>query len=163
MRCRDVLQTLKTLIKYADKPNILVLHFGGNDIGQIPTGDLRFSIISILEEIMTLFPSALLVWSQMLPRLKWRNEISHKALNRARSRVNNKIASFVLRSGGAYLRYPELNEQDIGLFHSDGVHLSSMGNNIFLYRLSQGLQRLIMNGACVSPDSGETGPWQCSN
>lgn len=161
LKVKDVIAFLRTLLKYENHPNILILHVGGNDIGQIPLKQLRDKMLTLVKDVSELLPNTTLVWSQILPRLVWRNEISHSSLEKSRIRLNSMIATMVLRMGGKYIRYPEIRYQDVGLF-SDDVHFSHIGNDIFLYRLQQALQNFMMTDTClVSPPSGEFGPWLC--
>ncbi|KAJ8317263.1 hypothetical protein KUTeg_005167 [Tegillarca granosa] len=121
----DLLPQVKYLLQFVDPPNFLVLHCGGNDIAER----------EVIKSIFRLFPNTKLFFSQILPRLKWRHENNHVAVEKIRKRINSKIATYVVSQGGLYIRYPELTEKYIGLFHDDQVHLSQLGNDIFLFRI----------------------------
>ena len=158
MRIHDIVKTVKKLLSYEDPPQFLVLHCGGNDLGIESCYKVRTALVGALRELHQTLPGTRLIWSQMLPRLGWRNERHHAALERTRLRVNNRVASEAIQLGGGYVRYPDLVE-DPGLFIDD-VHLSHIGNELFLYRLQQGLQAFISSRNCtVSPPVGESGPW----
>ncbi len=146
---RQLVGFIKLLLSVEESPDIIVVHCGGNDIGSIPALQLRILIIDTLDLIKQLIPGVLLVWSQILPRLEWRGEVCHKALNKVRERVNNKVATDVIAKGGRYIRYPEL-DQNISLF-VDKVHLSDMGNNFFLHSLQAGLQQFLSTENVASP------------
>ncbi|KAJ8317540.1 hypothetical protein KUTeg_005444 [Tegillarca granosa] len=140
MRWEQVFNKIKHLITFIDPPEFLLLHCGGNDIGSS-------------------LKSTRLIWSQILPRLEWRNEVNHRALNKVRVRVNRKIANFVLKNNGFYIKYPELIESNTGCFSKDNVHLSDLGNDLFLFRIQQALQTFLTTNHIVSPPYGESGPW----
>ena len=72
---------------------------------------------------------------------------------------NDFLANLVIRSGGAYIRYPELTERNPGMFSTDNVHLSMIGNDLFLYRIQQAIQVFVTTDSVVSPPTGESGPW----
>ncbi|CAC5378575.1 unnamed protein product [Mytilus coruscus] len=91
-------------------------------------------------------------------KLKYRNEIVHRSLNRATVRLNSLAATYIIKHGGAYIRYPEISEDIPDLF-LDGVHLSDIGNDLFLYRLQQGLFDIIKLSHTICPQNGEVGPW----
>ena len=63
-------------------------------------------------------------------------------------------------TGCRYIRYPEITDKNTDLF-CDNVHLSHIGNDLFLYRIQQALQNF-SSASCslVSPPFGEFGPWQ---
>ena len=160
LRMKSTSGFIKNLLNYEEPPAALVLHVGGNDIGQLPLKQLRKDMLTLLNELYMLLPNTIFIWSQILPRLQWRNEISHRALEKCRVRLNSFAATKVLQEGGRYIRYPEIVEEDTGLF-CDGVHLSHVGNDIFLYRIHQALQIFSKSSTSfVSPPLGEFGPWQ---
>ena len=159
LRIGDVARFLRTLLQYEDEPNALILHVGGNDIGQVPLRQLRYDIVCLFNDVKSLLPNTTIIWSQILPRLHWRNEFSHMALERARVRLNSLAATVALSSGGGYVRYPEIVEANHGLF-CDNVHLSHIGNDILLYRLHQAILAFFeMKCNFVAPPMGEFGPW----
>lgn len=133
---------LKRLKKYEDPPDYLLIHVGCNDIGNIKVGHLRNDIKNILQKLSKDMPSTKIIWSQMLPRIKWRYSLNNAAMEKARRRVNNSIASHVLKSGGFYIRYPDILGKEI-FFKEDGVHLSDVGNNIFINTLQGGIEEFL--------------------
>lgn len=149
MKWHQVLPTIKFLLTIEEPPHILVIHCGGNDIGANPR--LRADIKQVLGKIRSLLPETMIVWSQILPRLHWRGEISHKAVDNIRKRVNSSVATYLLQAGwGAYIKYPEIAESNPDLF-VDGVHLSDWGNTFFLHSLQQGLQCFLSSDIRVYP------------
>jgi len=138
LRTKQLSSFVHLLLSVEDPPDIMVIHCGGNDIGSTPALKLRADILRELDEVRSLVPGVLIVWSQILPRFEWRGEKSHSALNNVRERVNNKVATEVINNGGRYIKYPEIREEDH--FFVDKVHLSDMGNNLFLHRIQEALQ-----------------------
>lgn len=159
MKWSEVLCKIKHLLKFIDPPNFIILHCGGNDICDCKSLQLINNIISTLKTMFELLPNTKIIWSQILPRLKWRYEKNHVAVDKIRKRVNSKIATFLLKNGGYYIRYPEITELNTGLFQPDNVHLSKLGNDIFLYRIQQALQRFLLYNVNLSPPLFESGPW----
>ena len=156
---REVVPRLRLLLQYEAAPNYLVLHVGGNDIGQYPFKIVRQRLLTVLVEIQTLLPDTILVWSMILPRLLWRNELSNKALEKCRIRLNSMAVNLIKGFGGKYIRYPELLSKNSGLY-VDNVHLSHIGNDLLLYRLQQAIQTFMHDPSCImSPPYGEFGPW----
>ena len=89
---------------------------------------MRNEIKNIIRWILIELPNTTIIWSQILPRLKWRYSENQTAMHECRYRINNYIASFVTKLGGQVPRYmPKLY-----ISKSDGVHLTPVGNDIFL-------------------------------
>jgi hypothetical protein len=50
----------------------VIIHCGGNDIGLVPCGELLFHIKFTIAILSSMLPGTSLVWSSILPRMKWR-------------------------------------------------------------------------------------------
>ncbi|KAJ8302082.1 hypothetical protein KUTeg_021069 [Tegillarca granosa] len=75
MRWEQVFNKIKHLITFIDPPEFLLLHCGGNDIGSsLKSVELIHLILNTIVKIFKLLPKTRLIWSQILPRLEWRNE-----------------------------------------------------------------------------------------
>lgn len=112
-------------------PNYLLVHAGGNDIGRVPTQWLRRYICSVLNYLINFFPGTSIVWSCILPRLKWRYSDDTAAMERSRTRINRAVIQFVVSHGGYAIKHPDFQDKHPALF-SDDCHLSFIGNDIFL-------------------------------
>ena len=97
--------------------------------------ELRCQIKDSLGQLMGLLPSTKLIWSQILPRISWRYSQNSRALNRAAARINNYAACICIQVGGCYIKYPALAWNEPMMFCEDGVHLSDIGNELFLFRI----------------------------
>ncbi|XP_063423642.1 uncharacterized protein LOC134707625 isoform X4 [Mytilus trossulus] len=149
MLVRHVKGQLRTMKKYEDPPHFLVLHVAGNDLGSSKVGFLRNEIKNIIRWIMKEFPKSKLIWSQILTRLKWRHSDDHKAMDLCRYRINNSIAAFIVSCGGYYIKHPDIHADQI-FFESDGVHLSSLGNELWLNILQGAMEHFIQFKNCAS-------------
>lgn len=47
---------------------------------------------------------------------------------------------------GAVIWHPSIQFNQPALYHSDGVHLSQLGNDLFLGSLQQGIKNMVMCG-----------------
>ena len=108
MKLRNLKPKLRTMSSFEEAPYIIVLHCGGNDLGQHSIGDLRELAKSQLQYVATLFPTTKTIWSQILHRSNWRYSENLKAMDRVRIRLNNAAATEAVRLGGGYVEYPEL-------------------------------------------------------
>ena len=80
-------------------PLYLVIHAGGNDIGRIPTGSLRKYICAVLTYLKVFLPGTVIVWSCILPRLKWRHSDNTVAMEDARARINRGLYGLWFQRG----------------------------------------------------------------
>ncbi|XP_071133054.1 uncharacterized protein [Mytilus edulis] len=152
MGIKDLESTIKRLMKYEKVPKYLVLHIAGNDLGKTKLGFLRNEIKTTLEKVQSYLPNSSIVWSQILPRTNWRHSISQDSMMACRIRINSAIASFVLKNGGHYIKYPDILPNSTFL-KEDGVHLTDLGNDIFLNNLQGALEMFICSGSYTYPDT----------
>jgi lysophospholipase L1-like esterase len=131
----ELIPRVKYLLRFNQPPDFLVIHCGGNSIGAVKLRELRCQIKDSLGQLMALLPSTKLIWSQILPRIFWRYSQNSRALNRAAARINHYAAWICIQAGGGYIRYPELAWNEPMMFREDGVHLSDIGNELFLFRI----------------------------
>ncbi|XP_062583284.1 uncharacterized protein LOC134245048 [Saccostrea cucullata] len=139
------------LTEYEESPDFLVIHCGANDLGSIDLYTLIEKIKSHLKIIKTRFPHSTLVWSQMLPRNKWRYSGDNKAMERSRLKANRVAASLVLELGGCYIKYPDLLKNISQFLLPDGVHLNDLGNKLFLNNIQGGLEFFLSKQGNVYP------------
>jgi len=131
----EVIPKLRLLKAVGDEPDIIMLHCGGNDIGRISVARLRFHVSRILKFIEHNF-NARVVWSEILPRKVWRYSANNNAMEAVRKRLNNFAATQTIRRNGFYVKHPDLKDLEDALYIVDGVHLTFLGNCIFLNQLS---------------------------
>ena len=65
-------------------------------------------------------------------------------MNRARKRINSSIGAFVLQLRGNYVQYPDI-ALDVQFLKRDGVHLTDLGNEIFLNTLQGALESFMLS------------------
>jgi len=109
----------------------------------------------VMQYLFELLPNTLIVWSQVLPRLKWSPSNDVYAMERSRLRLNSAVAKSVLeRVGveGAYIKYPGIDMSAVNMFDADGVHLSRVGNDVFLNTITGALETFITTGQRVYPN-----------
>lgn len=126
-------------------PRFLVIHTGGNDIGKDDNPLFRQQkfIKKVIVNLSSDSPSTCIVWSHILPRLYWRHAISNIAAETSRLRINSSVATFVLKLGGASIKYVDIKPNQSNLFLNDGVHLSPSGNHEFLSIMQSALRQFI--------------------
>ncbi|XP_062607108.1 uncharacterized protein LOC134268883, partial [Saccostrea cucullata] len=133
---------IQLLLRYELSPDVLIVHCGGNDIGNVPLLDLRVMMKETIQMIQSKPPNTIMGWSHILPRSSWRYSKNVKSQNLAVKRINSFMSKLFVVNNGFYISYPEISLDSNGLFIKDGVHLSDHGNDIFLYNLQSKLQQV---------------------
>ena len=130
-------------------PFMIIIHLGGNDIVTIKQGKMIKWIKRDLKYIASVFPQAILVWSDILPRKKWRGMINSppnlKQINNKRKRINRAGRQAVndIINGRSIVHKIDLVTP--GLFKADGCHLTLVGNAIFLNTLEEAVSAFLSN------------------
>lgn len=158
MRIEHIMDTITHLLTYNPPPGILVIHCGGNNVGQTQLHTINLTCKDLMNKLLIKLPRTLFVWSAILPRREWRGEVAHAHLEKCRLRINSCIGALLIKKGCAYIRYPEIMESNVG-FYKDSVHLSPLGYDIMLNTLQGGLYKFITSGSVIFPSSDEIGPW----
>lgn len=122
------------------------MHVGGNDSGKDDTQKLCGRLRRLFDWLSQLMPGTTLVWSQILSRFEWRHSLNIAAMAACRARINNSVGSYVVGCSGCYIRYPDF-KADKQFFLEYGVHLSRLGNGIFLNTLQGAIESIIRNSA----------------
>lgn len=139
---QQIKRTLMTawMARSAD-PDVVILHIGSNDLGQIACREFRDQLESLWDFVQCLSMRCEWVWSDILPRTNIRNmrPDGFGALEKVRKQINRFARRLCARHGGRFLKHPEFSASDwTGLFISDGIHLSDGGNVLFLQSLNIG-------------------------
>lgn len=146
----DLMPKIRNLSKVEDSPDFIVIHVGGNDLGTVKVGFLRNRIKNIIRKILDMHPNVRIVWSAILPRFEWRYAHNCDAIETARLRINSSIGAFVIKMGGHYIKYTDIEMNKL-LFKNDGVHLSETGTDIFLNTLQGSLELFVLYNIPVFP------------
>ena len=143
---------IRTMNRFEDPPNFLILHIAGNDIGVLNIGQLRAYVKEIISWMGKIMPNVTIIWSQILPRLHWQYSQNQVAMSRCRYSVNNAIASFILRGGGCYIRHPDIKANETFL-SQDGVHLTPLATELFLNNIQGAIELIVTYGgsSCTFP------------
>ncbi|XP_052693347.1 uncharacterized protein LOC128171593 isoform X1 [Crassostrea angulata] len=136
------------------QPTILIIHCGGNNIGDPQNtlkGIQKFMKLTLSQKA-DLLPNTLIVWSHILPRSNWRQSLSTIEGENSRRRINSAIATFVLKKlNGASIKYPDIKITQKRLFRLDGVHLSDLGNNIYINSLKNAIVQFVTSSSRTNP------------
>ena len=117
-----------------EKSLLLIIQLGSNDLGIVKGKELIESIRCDILRLRTLYPDLKLNWSVILQSRYWHNANNQVAIETSRKRVNLAIKNIFLNEiqKGGIIRHPNITVKEKSLFRYDGVHLSDVGNNIYL-------------------------------
>ena len=143
----QVMGLTRSLLQLEYAPSYFVLHAGGNDVGRISCLDLCNKLNGtdgIINQLQRLMPHTIIVWSCILPRLRWWYSENTKAMENVRKRINRELISFMKINCGKAIRYPDFHDKSPSLFHDD-THLSFIGNDIFVNTIQSAFDMFICN------------------
>jgi hypothetical protein len=87
---------------------------------------------------MEKLPDTIFIFSQMLPRLKWRvHDYPMSKIDKKRKHINNCIRRSVVFDGGKFISYPDIDVDTPGLYFGDGIHLSDVGYDFILLNMKE--------------------------
>ncbi|KAJ8307959.1 hypothetical protein KUTeg_014489 [Tegillarca granosa] len=101
--------------------------------------EMKLDILSLSK-----LPNTTVVWSCILPRLFWYGARSQVAIDNVRKRTNREISSYILKLGGRVITQSDLSDKETGCYRFDGIHLSDIGNDIYLNALQGALESFLI-------------------
>ena len=81
MVARQIKGQIRLMKKFEVAPQFIILHVAGNDLGCKKVGALRNEIKYIIRWILIELPNTTIIWSQILPRPKWRYSENQTAMH----------------------------------------------------------------------------------
>jgi lysophospholipase L1-like esterase len=155
LRFGQVKSEIYKLLSDQPKPSVILIHAGANDLGLIKGVQIINIIKETIDWVVEQLPGVVIIWSDMLCRLVWREAKSVQAMERARKKINRDVEKYVLLKGGRVCRHVDIDYTCPGLFRpQDGVHLSDIGSDIFLNDLQSSMELFIKSEEKVFPREG---------
>jgi hypothetical protein len=100
MRWNHLTSLIQGLLNVYGFPSAVLIHCGGNDIGhtETPCGLLTYQIkVTFVSSFIEILPGCPIIWSSILPRIKWRlSTITTKMEKKTRRRINRHVRSYFL-------------------------------------------------------------------
>ena len=143
MRWENLLPLIQGLFNCYGYPYAVLIHCGGNDIGnhKSPCGLLVYEMkVTFATLLFQILPGCSIIFSSILPRLSWRFSSSIIKMERTRKRINRFIRSHLLKRNCYIIKHPDFDDMLPALFAGDQVHLSYIGNDIFINTLQGALE-----------------------
>ncbi|XP_034063137.1 uncharacterized protein LOC117540514 [Gymnodraco acuticeps] len=142
LRWRNLLPFFYQSLRGRTVPDVLLIHGGGNDLGNIKGVELVTAMKQDLLSLSDNFSEMKIILSSINERCHWRKANPGK-LNKARMWVNREMGKCVSGLGGESVRHPCIKFDCPGIFLRDGVHFTNLGNDVFLSNLKQSLEATI--------------------
>lgn len=114
----ELLAELGTMAYSYPLPDILIIHLGGNDIGSQNTLNLIFQIKHYLRFIKALYPNSVVIFSEIIPRLKGLRSDVFRPFEKIWKRINRVVEKFISLGYGVSYRHLELEGGVPGLYRS---------------------------------------------
>ncbi|XP_077788332.1 uncharacterized protein LOC144328495 [Podarcis muralis] len=132
MLWKELLPLIQRRVLLEGPPTAIVIQLGENDLVSHSCFVLRAMILGDLRDVAAMVPPTKIIWSKLLQRRKWRGSPCVEATERSRKRINAAVSKLVADLGGFVISHPLIRFKATELFMTDGVHLSSVGNDVWL-------------------------------
>ena len=143
MRWEQLMHKIQYLSLYNPPPKVLIIHVGCNDIASVRCNVMRNAIRNDILELSNLFPSTNLILSAMLPRRNWsRSDMPLDKIERKRKLLNRFMRRLVSYLGGIFIAHEDIKADTPGFYFADGIHLSDIGNDLFLLSIKEALEKI---------------------
>ena len=142
MRWHQVLLSLQFMHSRVH-PDFIIIHCGGNDLGNLRGISLIRMMKHDLIKIMELYPDSTVLFSTIAERQQWMwtTEFGPK-FERARRNLNKVMSAFMRDYGMLSVRHFNICSAETSLFRHDGVHLTDRGNAFFLSNIRNAITSL---------------------
>ncbi|XP_036068963.1 uncharacterized protein LOC118599030 [Oryzias melastigma] len=143
MRWKNVLDTFnREVSRQRSSPDILVLHVGSNDLGNINVCDLTSEMVKDLIHLHNTFPRMKIAYSFITPRMTWA-KFNPMKINADRIRVNRTMKLNAEKFNGCVIEHPDLTPFEKALFKTDGVQFSSKGFEMFVSSIRGAIEKTL--------------------
>ena len=151
MKWPDFQSRIQYLMMLKARPFMIVVHLGGNSVVDIKLRTFQKKIINDFQYMFSTYPGINFVWSDILPRLKWRGAkpSDYPAMERKRGSINRTARKAVASYADGRQIIHDNFDHTVGLFWGDGVHLSDIGSDLFLANIQEALCSFIKTDKMV--------------
>jgi lysophospholipase L1-like esterase len=137
-RIRDIkVHTEQAWREWGQLPDLCIVHAGTNDLGQLPCKEVREELAGLWTFLGCLPGRTQFLFSDITPRPQGNHPAdwdprSVKKMDERRTDTNRFGRRLAYRSGGGFIRHPDIRLDSAELFRADGLHLSAAGGEQFM-------------------------------
>lgn len=140
LRWKGLLPFFSHSLRGRAAPDVLLIHCGGNDLGEVSSVQLVNAMKEDLHQLKLWHPGMRIMFSAVTQRCRWKAGAKPVKINKAKNFVNSVMSTFVHSLNGAMIEHPHIRHDSPGLFLKDGVHFTPRGNDMFLNTLANRLK-----------------------
>ncbi|XP_034540073.1 uncharacterized protein LOC117813099 [Notolabrus celidotus] len=140
LRWRGLLPFFAHSLRGRTAPDVLLVHCGGNDVGEVSGVKLLNVMKEDLQHLRVQHPHMKIILSGITQRCRWKAVSIPAKIEKSRKFINSVMATFLRTLDGALVEHPHIKHDSPGLFLRDGVHFTPRGNDIFLTDIAKSLK-----------------------
>lgn len=140
LRWKGLLPFFSHSLRGRAAPDVLIIHCGGNDLGEVSGVQLVNAMKDDLDQLKLRHPGMKIMFSAVTQRCRWKAGANPAKLDKSRKFINSVMATFVRSLNGAMIEHPHIRHDSPGLFLKDGVHFTPRGNDMFLITVANCLK-----------------------
>ena len=130
LRWKTLLPFFNQALQGRAVPDVLLIHCGGNDLGDISSVKLVAAMKEDLHQLHLQHPTVKILFSALTQRCRWKAGANPGKIDKGRRFVNSVMATYVHCLSGSFVDHPHIKFDTPGLFLHDKVHLP-IGEMIF--------------------------------
>ena len=147
MRVQNLHSKIQHGLIQGKAPKAIIINLGGNNIPNTNQGKFVRILKKEIQYISHSFNNALIIWTFILPRLAWTNVDDHhnlQKMNNKRNFINRTLCKFTLNfTNGRALNIKSIDKETTGFFHSDKIHLSTVGKEMYIHAIVEAVGRFL--------------------
>ncbi|XP_063801830.1 uncharacterized protein LOC134969669 [Pseudophryne corroboree] len=125
------------------KPDVLITHLGGSDLGKTKSLDLIRCIRQDMQWVVDRWRAVIVIWSNIIPRMAWEGVSRGAGVERARKKINAAMAKVIPPLGGRCIQHTVIKGNCTGYYREDGAHLSDVATDLFNITLQEAVEAVV--------------------
>ena len=137
MLWKELKAVLNNMLRGRACRDVLVIHLGDNDLVREKGLAMIKAMKVDLKEINRKWAGTFVIWSEWIARREARGAVKPAAIDKVRRKVNNEMRGFCRENNFGRIAHPELRYEEARFFRTDGVHLSTIGMEMYILQIKE--------------------------